>query len=206
MKKDFVPDSFINLRDWAANLFDQIAIQGPGLGWTAAQITAFQTAVGAIRDAAQAVLDKQQEEDVAVGALRQAMQTDMPGIRRDINNLKTSPTYHLGIGQDLGVVTPAEQPVDPATYQPDLKIQVINGIPRLTGKKRGVDSFNIYVRREGETTWRLLVAKRVRFPYDDETPVAQPDTPEEREYRIIGVIADNEIGQPSNIASAVVPG
>ena len=206
MKKDFVPDSFINLRDWAANLFDQIAIQGPGLGWTAAQITGFQTAVGAIRDAAQTVLDKQQEEDMAVGALHQAMQTDMPGIRRDINNLKTSATYHIGIGQDLGVVTPSEQPVDPNTYQPDLKVQVINAIPRLTGKKRGVDSFNIYVRLEGVATWRLLVAKRVRFPYDDETPVANPGTPEEREYHIIGVVADNEIGQPSNIASAVVAG
>ena len=79
-------------------------------------------------------------------------------------------------------------------------------MPRLTGKKRGVDSFNIYVRMEGETNWRLLVAKRVRFPYNDETPVATPGTPEEREYHIVGVLADNEIGQPSNIASAVVPG
>ncbi len=142
---------------------------------------------------------------MAVGALRLALQTDLPGIRRDFNNLKSTAGYHIGIGQDLGVVTPSEQPVDPNTYQPDLNIRVVNGIPRLTGKKRGVDSFNIYVRLEGET-WRLLVAKRVRFPYDDESPVAQAGTPEEREYQIIGVIADHEIGQPSDIATAVVPG
>lgn len=206
MKKDYVPDSFINLRDWAANLFDQIAIHGPTLGWTAAQVTAFQTPVGAIRDAAQGVLDKQGELDMAAGSLRQTLQSDLPGVRRDINNLKSMPGYHIGIGQDLDVVSGVDQPVDPNTYQPDLKIQVINGNPRLTAKKRGVDSFNIYVRLEGETTWRLLVAKRVRFAYEDESPVAQAGTPEEREYQIIGVIADNEIGQPSDIATAVVPG
>jgi hypothetical protein len=206
MKKDFVPDSFQNLRDWASNLFDQIAIQGPVLGWTAAQVTAFQTPVGSIRDAAQEVLDKQQDLDMAVGALRQKLHTLLPGVRRDINNLKSMPDYHEGIGQDLGIVTPAEQPIDPVTYQPDLKVQMMNGTPRLMGKKRGVDSFNIYVRLAGETTWRLLVAKRVRFPYDDDSPVAHPGTPEQREYRISGMIADNEIGQPSDIATAVVPG
>lgn len=206
MKKDFVPDSFQNLRDWAGNLFDQVALQGPGLGWTAAQVTAFQTPVGKIRDAAQAVLDKQGEMDMATGALRQSLGTDLPGVRRDINNLKTSPTYHEGIGQDLGVVTPAETPIDPATYQPVLKVVIINATPRLTGKKRGVDSFNIYVRLKGATTWTLLAAKRVRFPFDDDSPVAHPGTAEEREYRIIGVIGDDEIGQPSDIASAMVPG
>ncbi|MGH8163515.1 MAG: hypothetical protein ACREP1_04185 [Rhodanobacteraceae bacterium] len=46
-------DSFQNLFNWADNLFKQIALQGPGLGWTAAQVTAFQTPVGQIRDAAQ---------------------------------------------------------------------------------------------------------------------------------------------------------
>ena len=206
MKKDFVPDSFVNLRDWATNLFDKIAIQGPALGWTAGQVTALQTPVGSIRDAAQTVVNKQQELDVAVGALRLLLQTDLPGVRRDINNLKSTAGYHIGIGQDLGIVTSADQPVDPNTYQPDLKVHVINGIPRLTGKKRGVDGFNIYVRLEGETTWRLLVAKRGRFPYDDDSPVAHAGTPEEREYQIIGVLADHEVGQPSDIATAVVPG
>ena len=108
MKKDFVPDSFINLRDWATNPFDQIALLDPGLDWSAAEITAFQTPVGNIRDAAQTVLNKQGELDMATGSLRQTLQTVMPDVRRDINNLKTSPTYNIGIGQDLGVVTPSE--------------------------------------------------------------------------------------------------
>lgn len=206
MKKDFVPVSFQNLRDWAANLFDGIATQGAALGWTAAQITAFQTPVGNIRDAAQEVLDKQGALDMATGALRQLLRTALPGVRRDINNFKTSPNYNVGIGQDLGVVTPAEAHVDPVTYQPILKIDMMNGHPRLTGKKLGVDSFNVYIRLKGETVWRLLAAKRFRFPFDDESPVANPGTAEEREYRISGVIGDDEMGQPSAIASAVVPG
>lgn len=206
MKKDFVPDSFQNLFNWSDNLFVQLPLQGPGLGWTAAQVTALQTPVGQIRDAAQAVLDRQRDLDLAAGALRQIMQNVMPDVRRDINNLKTSPSYNDGIGADLGVLTTGNDTVDPNTYQPELKITVVNGIPRLTGKKRGVDSFNIYSRIKGTAAFNLLAAKRVRFPYDDDSPVAHPGTPEEREYQIVGVIADNEVGQPSAIATAVVPG
>lgn len=80
------------------------------------------------------------------------------------------------------------------------------GHPRLTGKKRGVDSFNVYSRIKGTSAFNLIAAKRVKFPYEDDSPVAKPGTAEEREYQIIGVIADNEVGQPSMIASAVVPG
>lgn len=43
---------------------------------------------------------------------------------------------------------------------------------------------------------------RFRLPSDDESPVAQAATPEEREYQIVGVIGDDEVGQ----SSAVVPG
>lgn len=206
MKKDFVPDSFQNLFNWADNLFKQIALQGPTLGWTAAQITAFQTPVGQIRDSAQAVLDKQGDLDLAVGALRQTLQANLSGIRRDINNLKTSPGYNDGVGADMGILTSGSDKIDQKTYQPELKVSVINGHPRLTGKKRGVDSFNIYSRIKGTSTFNLIAAKRVKFPYEDDSPVAKPGTPEEREYQIVGVIGDDEVGQPSNIANAVVPG
>lgn len=206
MKKDFVPDSVQNLYTWADNLFKQIALQGPTVGWAAGQITALQAPVGLIRDAASNVLAKQGDLDLAVGALRQTLQINLPAMRKGINNFKSSSGYHEGMGQEMGVLTTGDDKVDPNTYQPELKVAVLNGHARLTGKKRGVDSFNIYVRLKGASSWTLLAAKRVRFPYDDDSPVAHPGTAEEREYQIIGVIGDDEIGQPSNIASAVVPG
>ncbi|MEO7725485.1 MAG: hypothetical protein ABIU29_12505 [Chthoniobacterales bacterium] len=49
----------------------------------------------------------------------------------------------------------------------------------------------------------MLRREQFRFPYGDESPVAHPGTPKEREYQIIGV---DEVGQPSDIATAVVPG
>ncbi len=73
----------------------------------------------------------------------------------------------------------------------------------LTGKKLGATSLSLYWRRKGETTWRLLAAKRVRFPFDDQTPPVTPGALEEREYMAIGVLGDDEFGQPSQIASAV---
>ncbi len=41
---------------------------------------------------------------------------------------------------------------------------------------------------------------------DDDSPLAQPGTPETREYQAIGVLADKEVGQPSDIVSVLYGG
>ena len=75
--------------------------------------------------------------------------------------------------------------------------------PHLPSRNPGADSLNIYVRRKGESPFRLLAGKRVRFPMDDDTPPATAGQPEEREYQAIAVIGDEEVGVPSDIVSAV---
>jgi hypothetical protein len=66
---------------------------------------------------------------------------------------------------------------------------------------------NVYVRRPGAVAgaegWRLL-GRDNRPPFDDPTPPAEPGAPEAREYRILAVYNDQEVGQPSDIASVVV--
>ncbi len=54
--------------------------------------------------------------------------------------------------------------------------------------------------------FNLVVARRSRFPFDDDSPLVQANVPETREYRVIGVLADREIGQPSDIVSVVFGG
>jgi hypothetical protein len=44
------------------------------------------------------------------------------------------------------------------------------------------------------------VARRSKFPFDDDSPLAVAGTPEVREYRALGVVADEEIGQPSDMS------
>jgi hypothetical protein len=54
--------------------------------------------------------------------------------------------------------------------------------------------------------WKLIAIRKRRFPYYDETPLTHVGTPEVREYMAIGVIADEEIGQPSETKEVVFAG
>lgn len=42
-----------------------------------------------------------------------------------------------------------------------------------------------------------------RIPFQDDTPAPASQTMQAREYQAMGVVADTEVGNPSNIASAV---
>ena len=57
----------------------------------------------------------------------------------------------------------------------------------------------------GDPSYLLDVRKR-KFPYFDESPLAVPNTPEVREYMAIGVVADEEVGQMSEIKEVVYAG
>jgi hypothetical protein len=201
-KKDFVPDSVKNQRDWAKNIVDQ----GPGIiagveGWDAARIAAFVARVKKIQDAAQAILDAQSTLDTLGGALDTLLADELPEIRKDIGNLKKSRGWDDGKGDALEMNTPPAS-IDPNTVKPKIEVESKNGRNEVMVKKFGADSVNLKVRKVGEATFRLLAAKRVRFPMDDDTPSAD-GKPEAREYQAIAVIGDKEVGVPSDIASAV---
>jgi hypothetical protein len=116
-KKDFVPDSVKNLRDWAKNIVDK----GPALlagveGWDAARIAAFLARVKKIQDAAQAMLDGKATLDALGGVLETLLEAELPEIRKDVGNLKKSRGWDDGKGDALEVNTPREPkpPVPPA--------------------------------------------------------------------------------------------
>jgi len=205
MSKDYVPKSPKDIEPWAGNLHTEIPLQATTLALTPAKVTEIQDLVAPIRDAAEEVNQKQDDLDAANGILRTKLDQNLPALRKLIAALKTAPNYSLGIGQALGVVT-TTSPFDPANYKPVLRAEVFAGYVRLTGTKRGADALNIYTRLQGASAWNLLAAKRSRFPYDDDAPLHVPGTPEVREYRAIGVEADNEVGQPSDIVAVTFGG
>jgi hypothetical protein len=72
-------------------------------------------------------------------------------------------------------------------------------------KKLGFDSVNVYARASGESEWHFL-ARDTNSPYDDHRELAKPGTPEVREYRLIGVLKDQESGTPSDSTSVTFSG
>ena len=199
---DYVPDSAQNVRDWADNYLTELPAIATRISWPPASVTALVAALTAIRDAAQAVLDAQNALTTTLGQLSQAKTAHLPLIRKSTANLKTTSGFTDGDASTLDVARSAST-FDPATYKPQIKVEAHPGYNELTGKKRGVQALNIYMRIKGVGPWTLLAAKRSTFPFSDDTPPAAAGKPEEREYMAMGVMNDEEIGQASDIVTAV---
>jgi hypothetical protein len=201
-RKDYIPDSAQALVNWTTNYLAEIDSIATRIGWPAAQVTALKARLTALKEAAQAVLDKQNDLDSATGQLEQVKDAEVTEIRRDTNNLKTTRGFNDGDGRTLQVLT-ASGEFDPDGCKPPLTAVSKPGRVELTAKKNGADSINLYSRIKGQAAFKLLAAKRSRFPFDDTTPPVTAGQPEEREYQAIGVLGDDEIGQPSDIVSAI---
>ena len=201
-RKDYIPDSAQALVNWTTNYLAEIEAIATRIGWSAAQVTALKARLTTLKDAAQAVLDKQNDLDIATGQLEQVKGGEVPEIRRDTNNLKSTRGFNDGDGRTLGVLT-ASGEFDPDGCKPPLSAVSKPGRVELTAKKNGADAINLYSRIKGQAAFKLLAAKRSRFPFDDTTPPVTTGQPEEREYQAIGVLGDDEIGQPSDIVSAI---
>jgi hypothetical protein len=199
---DYVPDSAQNTRDWADNYLTELPAIATRISWPAPSVAALTVALTAIRDAAQDVLDAQNVLKNKMGLLSQARVTNLPDIRKSTANLKTTPGFTDGDAATLDVAT-SSSALDPASYKPQIKVEAHPGYNELTGKKRGVQALNFYMRIKGVGPWTLLASKRATFPFSDDTPPATAGKPEEREYMAMGVMNDEEIGQPSDIVTAV---
>jgi hypothetical protein len=201
-RKDYIPDSAQALVNWTTNYLAEIDAIATRIGWPAAQVTALKARLTTLKEAAQAVLDKQNDLDSATGQLEQVKDSEVVEIRRDTNNLKTTRGFNDGDGRTLQVLT-ASGEFDTDGYKPPLTAVSKPGRVELTVKKNGADAINLYSRIKGQAAFKLLAAKRSRFPFDDTTPPVTAGQPEEREYQAIGVLGDDEIGQPSDIVSAI---
>ena len=92
------------------------------------------------------------------------------------------------------------------TSRPTIGVEAQRARVKITGKKPGFDSVNIYSRKKGDVAWKLIAVRKRKFPYYDESPLAVAETPEVREYMAIGVINDEEIGEMSEIKEVVYAG
>ena len=58
-------------------------------------------------------------------------------------------------------------------------------------------------RHAGEQGWKQIGID-MRPPFDDYDPLRQQGVPEAREYRLIGVVNDEDVGSPSDIVTVTV--
>lgn len=204
MPADFIPQSYKNLRDWLKTQAG-IATVAPTLGMTADEQADYLAHVNAVLPTVTDIVDLMEQMDQKVADLQPLLDTYIPLIRKDIRRAKTAPGYLPSIGEQFDWIGETTER-DPATGRPTIEVEAQRGRVMITGKKPSYEAVNIYSRKAGETTWKLIAIRKRKFPFIDETPLTTPGTPEVREYMAIGVINDEEIGNPSETKEVAFAG
>ena len=201
---DFIPRSEPQLAMWLLNHQQQITVLGASLGLSGADITAITNACTRTITNINAVEAKKNELDQTITNKDTQKDEDLGTIRNYVRIEKANPGFTDAIGAALGIMATASA-MDEENMKSKLTAEAFPGYVRLKFTKKGLDGVNIYTRLKGQSAWNFL-ARDTNSPYDDNRALTTAGVPETREYMCIGVVADGEIGQPSDIVSVVFGG
>ncbi|HYM94123.1 MAG TPA: hypothetical protein VET23_08295, partial [Chitinophagaceae bacterium] len=179
----------------------KIATYGPTLGLAAGDITDLTNLCGGTIEYIEGAEIKKNEAQNAITTKETFKKEQLPVLRNAIERLKTHSDYTEAIGQELGVIGSESAVPD----KPGLKAKARVNDVELSFTKKGLEGVNIYARLKGAAQWTFL-ARDTHSPYNDSRPLTNAGVPETREYMCIGVIADEETGEPSDIVSAIFGG
>ena len=200
--KYYLPNSLPERRAWFVNYKEKIVVYGATLGMSVEDIEkAVEWCDNMIAgiDAADAA---QQIAKQKVAAQNEAMDTNLALLRPAIRNQKSATGYTEEIGNALGVIG-AEIVIDPLTLKTTLQAtKVYTGVD-LKFALKNCEGGNIYCKRKDESSFTLY--KYITHPETvDERPNVTPNVPEVRQYYVVLVIGDEEIGLASDIVTIPV--
>ena len=201
---DFIPGKDDALLLWLKKLKTKITGYATPLGITPARLTQTTAWCDALIAAIEAAASKKAEWLAASAAKETQADVSLTGLRTEIKQWKANPALTNAIATDLQIVGGAAA-FDAEGFKAEITAEVFAGFVRLKFKKGQTDGVNLYWRKKGETVWRFL-ARDTNSPYDDHTPLAASGVPEAREYQAFGVLADEQIGQPSDIVGVTFGG
>lgn len=133
------------------------------------------------------------------------VQNNNSPLRDMINNYKSSPGWNAGMADTWKVNTHTTE-YDMNTHQPKITVDYVGGQTVIRGQKPGFTSVTIQMRLASTSTWVDIGTKLNHFPFVDSTPAQTPGKPENREYRALGFVGDQQMGQPSDIVAGVFNG
>jgi hypothetical protein len=194
-KKDYVPRKEGDLVLWLNNYKTKLAVHKAALGLTNAEFDAQNVFIDALVAALNANTQAQQDAQEARAALDAKKTTNVQGIRKQAQNIKTRATYTAAIGEDLGIVGD-EQTVDVNNSKPALKLRKVETGYELTFNLQGYfDGVKIYRQRPGQA--KQFLATDTASPYIDTEPQVNGT-----QYTAWFLIADDAVGKESDAAIA----
>jgi hypothetical protein len=118
-------------------------------------------------------------------------------VRAEVRRIKARSSYNDGQGAQLGIVG-AKDSRDLSTSRPELSgTDLSDGVVSISFSKYNSEGVNIYSKRNNEVDWVLLNRASVS-PFMDMRPLLEIGKPELRDYCVIYVLKDKEIGHYSN--------
>lgn len=198
---DIIPDSAANRLAFFTKLKQTLHDPSNPLAMTATELTAADGLFDPLTTAYQRIVDANLLATKASGDAGDLWALKGQPVRKFFDALKSRPTFPTGLGDSLSIFSQATQRAD-ADIKPRLTATSHRGGVTLDGSKDYAETVNLYMRRAGETEWKLIAIKRKRLPFEDQLPPLKPGVPEIREYLARGVNGDDEVGQESDIVTA----
>jgi hypothetical protein len=200
MKREkYFPAQVAKQRVWLVNYKDKIATVGASMGMSAAEIAAEQSICDAIIDAIDKSEAAKAEAKAKVKAKDLVVKGEMDKMRPLIATHKNNTGYTDAIGALLKIVG------DEISFDP-LKVKstvTLNNTPQGVDIKFTLEHCecgNIYCKRGKEEDFTFL--KRVIHPHTIDTrPNEDGAKSELRQYYVILMLNDEEVGKPSDIAT-----
>lgn len=201
-RKDFIPGPDAEFSEWLRALIAAVHEHATTLNISPDELAALDQAFADFEDK----LRNANEADAAAKAATNLKQTSRRAaekvLRTFLRRLKTNPGYTEAFGARLNILMPQTASA-PDSFRPILTVTaLLHGIVEVAWVKGRADSINIYCQRDGDPGW-VLLGRDTLSPYRDERPLLVPEKPETRNYRARYVIADEEVGDVSDISVAI---
>ncbi|MEI6508369.1 MAG: hypothetical protein WCO54_07780 [Bacteroidota bacterium] len=203
--KDIIPSVFALLLSWLTNFKTQLTNYASTLNLSTQQVTDMSVSCDKITAAINDTIQKKHDYEVSKALRDSIIADETQKLRVTCNLIKLNPAYNDGIGQAFDILYAAAPPVDTQNFKSVITLSLGHGFVSVKFTKKGIEGVNVYCRLKGESNWTFLTLA-MHSPYNDHRMLADPIKPENREYMVIGVFADVEIGLPSDIASITFAG
>jgi hypothetical protein len=205
MAKDYIPQSHKNLRDWLDLQLHNVGTHATALGMTPSEVAEFTAAINSVQPTVGSIVTLMEQLEQKTADLEPLLADATKTIRAFVKRAKTAPGCTPGIIEELQWAGDSSG-FNPDTARPTIEVEAQRGRVKISGRKPGFEACNLYSRKKGDVQWKLIAVRKRKFPFYDETPLAVAGQPEVREYMAIGVIADEEVAQPSEIKEVVFAG
>lgn len=207
MKKQyihFVPKADGGVSVWSSNIKEKIAAIGAQLGVSPIGIASVETACDRLISNVNLVAVKRTDLAEAVKQKNDNRLADLQIISKVILQIKAHSDYQDSIGSALGI-NGYNKLFDLKEIKPVIKAKAYEGRVDVSFNLQVMKSITIYSRIKGSYGWERL-GNDYESPFEDRRPLAVPHQAEVREYMAMYFNGKEEIGQPSDMVSAVFGG